>query len=432
LDTFDLKIICRKEEQKIENGGKMISNLKKIFSDNAKGMKKSAIRELLKLTQKPEIISFAGGLPSPNTFPVEDLKKIFKEIMDEKAATALQYGATEGDTDLRKALAKSYQNDGMDITYKNVLVTTASQQGLDLLAKVFVNRGDKVIVGLPSYLGGLQAFNSYGADMVGVKLDNNGMRADLLEQTLSRLEAEGNKPKFIYTIPDFQNPAGITMSNERRKEIISIAKKYDVLVIEDSPYREIRFEGEHQQRMYALDNTGQVITLGTFSKIFVPGFRIGWVIAHKDIIEKFIIAKQGVDLCTSPFVQKLAAKYVLDGYFDKNIKKTIKSYHEKRDLMIKTFKEYMPEEVSWTRPDGGLFLFLTLPEYLDAEVLFDKAVTQNVAFVIGSAFHCDGSGKNTMRINFSYVSKEKNIEGVKRLAKVIKEEMAEHKTKIIN
>ncbi len=410
----------------------MISNLKKIFSDNAKGMKKSAIRELLKLTQKPEIISFAGGLPSPNTFPVEDLKKIFKEIMDEKAATALQYGATEGDTDLRKALAKSYQNDGMDITYKNVLVTTASQQGLDLLAKVFVNRGDKVIVGLPSYLGGLQAFNSYGADMVGVKLDNNGMRADLLEQTLSRLEAEGNKPKFIYTIPDFQNPAGITMSNERRKEIISIAKKYDVLVIEDSPYREIRFEGEHQQRMYALDNTGQVITLGTFSKIFVPGFRIGWVIAHKDIIEKFIIAKQGVDLCTSPFVQKLAAKYVLDGYFDKNIKKTIKSYHEKRDLMIKTFKEYMPEEVSWTRPDGGLFLFLTLPEYLDAEVLFDKAVTQNVAFVIGSAFHCDGSGKNTMRINFSYVSKEKNIEGVKRLAKVIKEEMAEHKTKIIN
>jgi len=404
----------------------MISNLEQVFSDNAKGMKKSAIRELLKLTQKPDIISFAGGLPSPTTFPVEDLKKIFSDVMDGNAASALQYGATEGDTDLRKALTKSYQNDGMDITHENVLITTASQQGLDLLAKVFVNRGDKVIVGLPSYLGGLQAFNAYGADMIGVKLDDHGMRADKLEETLERLERDGTKPKFIYTIPDFQNPAGITMPDERRKDIIRIAKKYDVLIVEDSPYREIRFEGEHQQRMYALDNTGHVITLGTFSKIFVPGFRIGWMIAHKEIIEKFVIAKQGVDLCTSPFVQRLAARYVLEGYFDKNIKKTIKSYHEKRDLMLKGFEEHMPKEVSWTRPEGGLFLFLTLPEYLNADDLFEIAVKQNVAFVIGSAFHCNGSGKNTMRINFSYVTKEQNIEGVKRLAKVIKEAIAEH------
>jgi len=407
--------------------GKMISNLEQIYSDNAKGMKKSAIRELLKLTQKPEIISFAGGLPSPTTFPVEDLKRIFNKVMDGNAASALQYGATEGDTDLRKALTKSYQNDGMDITEENVLITTASQQGLDLLAKVFVNRGDKVIVGLPSYLGGLQAFNAYGADMIGVKLDDHGMRADKLEETLARLDKEGTKPKFIYTIPDFQNPAGITMPNERREEIIRIAKKYDVLLVEDSPYREIRFEGEHQKRMYALDNTGHVITLGTFSKIFVPGFRIGWMIAHKDIINKFVIAKQGVDLCTSPFVQRLAARYVMEGYFDKNIKKTIKSYHEKRDLMLKGFEENMPKEVSWTKPEGGLFLFLILPEYLDAADLFKKAVKQNVAFVVGSAFHCDGSGKNTMRINFSYVSKEQNVEGVKRLAKVIKEAIAEHK-----
>ncbi|HHE37492.1 MAG TPA: PLP-dependent aminotransferase family protein [Candidatus Cloacimonetes bacterium] len=405
----------------------MISNLEQIYSDNAKGMKKSAIRELLKLTQKPEIISFAGGLPSPTTFPVEDLKRIFNKVMDGNAASALQYGATEGDTDLRKALTKSYQNDGMDITEENVLITTASQQGLDLLAKVFVNRGDKVIVGLPSYLGGLQAFNAYGADMIGVKLDDHGMRADKLEETLARLDKEGTKPKFIYTIPDFQNPAGITMPNERREEIIRIAKKYDVLLVEDSPYREIRFEGEHQKRMYALDNTGHVITLGTFSKIFVPGFRIGWMIAHKDIINKFVIAKQGVDLCTSPFVQRLAARYVMEGYFDKNIKKTIKSYHEKRDLMLKGFEENMPKEVSWTKPEGGLFLFLILPEYLDAADLFKKAVKQNVAFVVGSAFHCDGSGKNTMRINFSYVSKEQNVEGVKRLAKVIKEAIAEHK-----
>ena len=401
----------------------MIKDLQSTFSDNAKGMKRSAIRELLKLTQKPDIISFAGGLPSPDTFPVEELKEITEYILEHEGAAALQYSATEGDPKLRKLITKAYINDGMNITENNVLITTASQQGLDLLAKVFINRGDKVIVGLPSYLGGLGAFNAYGAEMVGVKLDEYGMKADELEKILADLKAKGEKPKFIYVIPDFQNPAGITMPNSRRMEIIEIARKYDVLIVEDSPYREIRFEGEHQKRMYALDNTGQVITLGTFSKTFVPGFRIGWTVAHEDIIDKFVVAKQSTDLCTASFVQKIAARYIEGGYFDRNIKKTIQMYHEKRDLMLSEFEKHMPDGVHWTKPEGGLFLFIYLPENMDAGELFEKAIKQKVAFVLGSAFHCDGSGKNTMRINFSFMSKDKIVEGVKRLAEVIKEEI---------
>ncbi|MCK5170554.1 MAG: PLP-dependent aminotransferase family protein [Bacteroidales bacterium] len=401
----------------------MISDLEQIYSTSIKGMKKSAIRELLKLTQRPEIISFAGGLPAPESFPIEQLKEISCEVLDQDGPTALQYGATEGVTELRQILVDRYKAQGLNIELKNLVITTSSQQGLDLLAKIFINRGDKVIVGLPSYLGGLGAFNSYGAEMIGIKFDEKGMRADILEEKLTELKTQGIKPKFIYIIPDFQNPAGITMPESRRLEIIAIAKKYDVLIVEDSPYREIRFEGKAQKTIYELDNSGQVILLGTFSKIFVPGFRIGWVIAHEKIVDKFVTAKQSTDLCTPTLNQKIAHKYIEKGYFDENLKGIIEQYHEKRDNMIKAFKEYMPEGVKWTEPEGGLFLFLTLPENMDAEVLFKKAIEKNVAFVLGSVFHCNGSGKNTMRINFSYMPMDKTTEGVKRLAKVIKEEM---------
>ena len=401
----------------------MISDLEHIYSTNIKGMKKSAIRELLKLTQRPEIISFAGGLPAPESFPIEQLKEISCEVLDQDGPAALQYGATEGVTELRQILVDRYKAQGLNIKLENLVITTSSQQGLDLLAKIFINRGDKVIVGLPSYLGGLGAFNSYGAEMIGVKFDEKGMRADILEENLAELKSQGIKPKFIYIIPDFQNPAGITMPESRRLEIIAIAKKYDVLIVEDSPYREVRFEGKAQKTIYELDNSGQVILLGTFSKIFVPGFRIGWVIGHEKIVDKFVTAKQSTDLCTPTLNQKIAHKYIEKGYFDTNLKEIIGQYHEKRDNMLKAFRDYMPDGVKWTEPEGGLFLFLTLPENLDAEVLFKKAIEQNVAFVIGSVFHCDGSGKNTMRINFSYMPKEKTTEGVKRLAQAIKVEM---------
>ncbi len=405
----------------------MISDLEQITSINAKGMKKSAIRELLKLTNDPEIISFAGGLPAPETFPKQELIDIVAKVINEDGDKALQYGTTEGDKRLRELICENYVDEGFKITPDNILVTTASQQGLDLLAKVFINRGDKVLVGLPSYLGGLGAFNAYGADMVGIKFDEFGMSSKRVEEVLKELKAKGEKPKFIYIIPDFQNPAGVTMPEFRRKEILELAYKYDVLIVEDSPYKQIRFEGKDQKSLFALDNNGHVINLGTFSKIFVPGFRIGWVIAHRDILDIFIKAKQSTDLCTSPFVQKIAARYIEEGHFRKYLTNTIQSYKEKKDVMIAAFEKYMPEGVTWTVPEGGLFLFVTLPEHMDAEKLFLKAIKKKVAFVIGSVFHCDGSGKNTMRINFSYVSKEKNLEGVKRLAAVIKEDMEAQK-----
>ena len=401
----------------------MISDLHGVLSRNAQGLKRSVIRELLKLTNDPELISFAGGLPSPDSFPVEQLKEVVQDVLDEDAKCALQYGSTEGDTKLRELLVEHYRSLGLNINLENLVITTASQQGLDLLAKLFINPGDKVIVGLPSYLAGLSSFRSYGGDLIGIKHDEKGMRSDHLEEKLAELDANEEKPKFIYVIPDFQNPAGVTMPECRRKEIIEIAKKYDILLVEDSPYRELRFEGEHQKMINALDNEGNVITLGTFSKIFVPGFRIGWVIAHKDITDKFVMAKQSTDLCTSPFVQKIAAKYIEKGYYEENLKKTIAMYKKKKDIMMKAFEKYMPEEVTWTRPEGGLFLFLNLPEYMNADELFMDAIKEKVAFVIGSVFHCDGSGKNTMRINFSYAT-EKDIEiGVERLATAIKKEM---------
>ena len=401
----------------------MVSDLEHIFSTSAQNMKRSAIREILKLTQNPEVISFGGGLPSPESFPVKDLKEIINELLDEDGPAALQYGATEGVMELREIMVDRYKKEGFNIDIDNLSIITSSQQGLYLLGKIFLDRGDKVVCGLPSYLGGISAFNTFGASLEGIPFDEKGMRSDKLEEKLNELQEMGQKPKFIYIIPDFQNPAGITMPESRRKQIIDLAHKYDVLIVEDSPYREIRFEGEHQKTLFELDNQGQVITLGTFSKTFAPGFRLGWAIANKDIIDKMVIAKQSMDLCTPTFNQKIAARAIKKGLFDRNLKKTVDQYHRKRDNMLKAFREYMPEGVSWTEPEGGLFLFMTLPDHMDSEKLFYKAIEKNVAYVMGSVFHCDGSGKNTMRINFSYVPEEKAVEGVKRLAEAIRENM---------
>ncbi|HOH46873.1 MAG TPA: PLP-dependent aminotransferase family protein, partial [Candidatus Cloacimonadota bacterium] len=284
----------------------MITDLNSVLSTNIKGMKRSAIRELLKYLGQPGLISFSGGFPSPLSFPTEELKTIMMEVMDKEAAFALQYGATEGDILLRTLLVERYKRDGLDVSIDNMIITTASQQALDLLAKMFIDRGDYVIVGLPSYLGGLSAFNSYGAQMIGIPMDDEGENVEIMETKLKELAAQGKKPKFIYIIPDFQNPAGVTMSEKRRKEIIALAHKYDVLIIEDSPYRELRYEGEHQKTMYELDGTGHVVLLGTFSKIFCPGFRIGWVLGHPDVLDKIIVGKQATDLCTPPFTQRIA------------------------------------------------------------------------------------------------------------------------------
>ncbi|RUT72872.1 PLP-dependent aminotransferase family protein [Ancylomarina longa] len=401
----------------------MISNLKGTFSNISNNIKRSAIREILKLTQNPEIISFAGGLPAPESFPVDNLEEIVSTMLHEEGPASLQYDATEGVIELRELLLKRYQDEGVDCSLDNLIITTASQQGLDLVGKIFINSGDTVICGLPSYLGGIGAFTSYGAKMEGIPMDEEGMSAIALEEKLEELKKIGKKPKFIYIIPDFQNPTGITMPESRRLEIIALAHKYDVLIVEDSPYREIRFEGKSQRMMYELDNDNHVITLGTFSKIFAPGFRIGWVLAPAEINDKIVIAKQSADLCTPTFVQKIAARYMTSGHFEPNLQRTIEMYHKRRDAMLEQFDLLMPEGVSWTRPEGGLFLFITLPENVDAQELFYKAVENKVAFVTGNVFYCDGSGKNTLRINFSYVNEEKSVIGVQRLAAIIKEEI---------
>jgi 2-aminoadipate transaminase len=386
-------------------------------------MKRSAIREILKHLEKPGMISFAGGLPAPETFPVNDLKEIAVEILEKNGPESLQYGTTEGDLLLRKMLVERHNRQGLSIGIENLIITTASQQALDLIAKVFLDPGDYVLCGLPSYLGGLNAFTSYGAKLKGITLDENGMKTDELEETIITLKELGRKIKFIYVIPDFQNPSGITIPNSRRLKIIEIADKYDLLIVEDSPYREVRFEGEPQKLMNELDTTGRVITLFTFSKIFAPGFRVGWVVGHDKILDKLVMAKQTADLCTSPFVQKIIARYMEKGLLEKNLKKTIDLYRIRRTQMISCFKKYMPEGVKWTEPQGGLFLFVTLPAHIDTDEIFLKAIKKNVAFVAGSSFFCNNSGHNTMRINFSFSNNEEIDAGVQRLSQVISDEL---------
>lgn len=399
----------------------MITDLNDILSTNIKGMKRSAIRELLKFLGQPGLISFSGGFPSPATFPITELKGIIDEVMDNEAAFALQYGATEGDVLLRTMLVNRYKASGVDMSIDNMIITTASQQALDLIAKMFINRGDYVIVGLPSYLGGLSAFNSYGANMIGIPMDEEGEDPNIMEAHLKELCDKGQKPKFIYLIPDFQNPAGVTMTEHRRKEILQLAYKYDVLIIEDSPYRELRYEGETQKTIYELDGTGHVVLLGTFSKIFCPGFRIGWVVGHPDVLDKIVVGKQATDLCTPPFTQRIAARYIEKGFLDPKIAEISRMYAEKQKVMLDSLAKYMPEEVTWTHPEGGLFLMAKGPESLDTNALLLDCIKEaNVAYVAGNSFFCDGKGYNTMRLNFSYESIEKNVEGCQRLGNFLK------------
>jgi 2-aminoadipate transaminase len=402
----------------------MTETFERFFSRSSLLMKKSAIREILKITQRPEMISFAGGLPSPDSFPIEDIRKITNEILEQEGAAALQYSTTEGDIKLRSLLADRHKRDGLDLTINNIVITTGSQQALDLIGKIFINPGDVVICGLPSYLGGLNAFSVYGARLTGIPLDDQGMQPDILEESIVRLKRENNIIKFIYIIPDFQNPTGVTLPRSRRNEIIRIAERHDLIIVEDSPYRDVRFEGVSEPLMSALDNTGRVLTLNTFSKILAPGFRLAWVTGHRELIDKIVTAKQSADLCSPAFVQMITARYIEKGLLDINLKKTVQLYHQRRDYMLKCFREFMPEGVRWTEPEGGLFLFVTLPPSMDAASLLERAIKKNVAFVCGSAFYCNNEGHNTMRINFSFSGDEDTCNGVRRLAEAISEEMA--------
>ena len=385
-----------------------------LLSNNALSMRRSQIRDLLSVATRPEIISFAGGFPSPESFPVEDLKRIMQEVLDKEGAAALQYGSTDGVKALREEISRLYKRDeNLDVPVENIMITTASQQALDLICRVFIDPGDVIVCGLPTYLAALQSVWSYRGQPYGLR-HNNG-----LAEACNVLCATGKKPKFIYSIPDFQNPSGETMTLEERKYVVDVARKYDLLIVEDTPYKNIRFEGETLPSMYSMA-PDRVIMVGTFSKTFVPGFRLGWIVAQHDVIERIIVAKQSSDLCTPVFNQMVAAHYLASGAYDVNLKKTCALYKRKKNVMVSSFEEFMPKGVTWTNPDGGLFLFLRLPEQFDTRELFDLAIKENVAFVIGEAFHSDGSGKNTMRLNFSFASDEKIREGVRRLAAAIR------------
>jgi 2-aminoadipate transaminase len=397
-------------------------DLQKLFSQNAQSMKRSAIRELLKLTNKPGLISFAGGLPDPHVFPVEEIRDITNEILAKEPHRALQYGLTSGDPRLRKILAQRAIAEGMPLTEENVLITTASQQGLELISKVFIDPGDTVIVEMPSYLGGLNAFTSYRANLVSIPLDDEGMRIDILRERLKELNDADRLPKFIYTVPDFQNPAGVTLSTDRRTKLLEICYQYDLPLVEDTPYRELRFEGESPPDLLSLDDRGHIISLHTFSKILFPGMRLGWALGSKDIIDKMELAKQSMDLCTPSFTQSIVLRYIERGLLDLQIQRIIKVYHKKRDIMLQALETHMPkvEGISWTHPQGGLFLWVTLPDEIDTEEMFAEAVEKDVAYVLGKAFCADTGGEHSMRLNFSYPDEAEITEGIRRLAEAIK------------
>lgn len=394
------------------------------YSASARVMTRSLIRELLNLTRRGGIISFAGGLPDPATFPVQELKAITARVLDREAHLALQYGPTEGDARLREELVKWMAKDGMRCTKDQILITIGSQQGLDLVGRVFLDPGDTVIVELPSYMAGLQVFRSYRADMVGVLQDDEGMRIDLLEQTLARLQKQGRRPKLIYVVPDFQNPSGLTMTYDRRVRLLELARTYHTLIVEDNPYRELRFEGTAPPPIAALDTEGRVIYLSTFSKTLCPGLRIAWIAASDELIRQFVTAKQGMDLCCPAFTQAIAAEFCAEGHIYTRIPTIVDLYRRKRDTMLAALDAEMPSGVTWTRPAGGLFLWVRLAQEMDTEQLLPAAIEEaRVAYVVGSGFHADNGGKNAMRVNFSFPSEADIAEGIRRLATLVKQKL---------
>ena len=387
-----------------------------MFSEDVGSFFRSPVREIFKKVDLNSIYSFAGGYPSAETFPMEEIRRTMSEVIDKYQGKAFQYGATQGVMELREAVAERY-----GVSVERVQITSSSQQGIDVCTRVLVNPGDVILTSSPSYLGALQSFCSYRADIRGVAHsdDMETYRASW-EKVISDALSDGRKIKFLYMIPDFQNPSGESLTLDERKMLVSLAQQYDFLIVEDSPYRELRYEGEHVPTMYSLD-PDRVIHLGSFSKIFAPGFRLGWALAHPDILDKIYVCKQSLDLCPPIFDQYVAAEFLRSGRLDANLSKTIALYRSKRDLLLSLLEEHMPENVSWTRPEGGLFLFLTMPEGFDAVSFYDVALDAGVAYVAGEFFHPDRSGKNTMRLNFSFMSPEKITEGVKLLAKLLKD-----------
>ncbi|MBR6457890.1 MAG: PLP-dependent aminotransferase family protein [Bacteroidales bacterium] len=376
---------------------------KKFFSADTESFMRSPVREIFRKVDLSQIYSFAGGYPSAETFPLETIERLSAEVLHKYGAKALQYGATQGVPELREAISKRY-----GVPVENIQITTSSQQGIDVCTRVLVDPGDVVLTTNPTYLGALQSFKSYRAEVVG--FEDEWQIADLV--------AAGRRIKFFYVIPDFQNPSGETLTLAQRAELVELARKYDFLIVEDSPYRELRYEGSPVPTIYSLAPE-RTLHLGSFSKIMAPGFRLGWVIGAPELLDQIYVCKQSLDLCPPIMDQYLAAEFMESGELDKNLAHTIELYREKRDYMLYLLEKYMPVWVSWTHPEGGLFLFLTLPECYDTVALYDRALSAGVAYVAGSFFYVDGSHKNTMRLNFSFLETDRMRLGIKLLAMML-------------
>lgn len=388
------------------------------FSEDVGSFFRSPVREIFKRVDLSKIYSFAGGYPSAAAFPLEDIKSLASEVLSKYGAKALQYGATQGTPELRAAVAERYA-----VPVEMVQITSSSQQGIDVCTRVLVNPGEVILTSNPSYLGAIQSFRSYRADVVGVahNEDLDAWEAAWRKAIDGCIEA-GKKIKFLYMIPDFQNPSGETLTLQERRLLVSLAREYDFLIVEDSPYRELRYEGEPVATMFSLDPQ-RVLHLGSFSKIFAPGFRLGWILGAPELLDKIYVCKQSLDLCPPVMDQYMAAEFLSSGRLDANLLKSIALYRDKRDHLLSLLDRYMPEGVRWTHPEGGLFLYLTLPEGFDTVAFYDKALDAEVAYVAGSFFCTDGSGLNTMRMNFSFLDKDRMEPGIRILSSLLKEEL---------
>ena len=404
----------------------MQTNWDQRFARRTHRVRSSAIRELLKATEQPDTISFAGGLPAPEIFPIEKIATTTQRILQTAGPQALQYSATEGYRPLRELIARLLSQPGLELTIDNVLITSGSQQGLDLLGKVLIDPGDQILVESPTYMGMFQSWNTYEPEYIAIPSDEDGLITDsgMLEKALQL------HPKFLYVLPNFQNPTGITLTLERRRQLLELASRYDVPIIEDDPYSHLRYSGEPLPSLISLAGSsagraeagpydGNVVYLGTFSKILAPGLRLGWVVAPSTLIRKLVQAKQGDDLHAPTFSQMIAYEIIHEGFLEQHVPLLCKAYRERRDVMLAEMEEYFPENIHWTRPDGGMFLWVTLPENMDAVEVLKEATLQRVTFVPGARFHSDNRGANTFRLSFSNPSPERIREGIARLGRVL-------------
>jgi 2-aminoadipate transaminase len=399
------------------------------FAQRTQRITSSLIRELLKLTEQPDVISFAGGLPAPDVFPIEEVRAASERVLSDWGTTALQYTTTEGYRPLRELLVRHMSRYGVKVGPENVLVTSGSQQALDLIGKLLLNPGDRVLTEAPTYLGALQAFNAYQADYLPVPIDDEGMDVGALDEQMRA------GPKFVYALPNFQNPAGVTMSLERRRRLVERAAALGIPIVEDDPYGQLRYEGEHLPSLVRLDAethgcangertfTGNVLYLSTLSKTLAPGLRIAWVVAPEAVISRLVQIKQGADLHSSTFCQYVAYEVARGGFLDRHVKRIRNVYGERRNAMLRALDRHAPPGVRWTKPGGGLFLWATLPEGFDARKLLDEAIAERVAFVPGAAFYPCGGGERTMRLNFSYCPPDVIDEGIRRLCTVIERKL---------